>query len=378
MAIDPNLISPDEFMDSSDDEPEEEEEEEIDEVGRPLDVAEDGKVVKTITSLGTGRLKPGPGAVVSLYYTATLDDGTPVATHARPKAPFQFTLGAGEVSKGWDCGVATMKKGEQATLRCAPEYAGGPPAAAGPDAAVRFDVELVSWVEWKDVSELQDGTIMKTIVTEGGGARTPDFDAVVTVSWRLTLEDPTGDATPEALEEKEGVVFTVGAEEVAPKGLEKAVQTMLDGEEAVVRLGPAEGYGAGGDARLRVPPDAPVYYALAVRDVRLAPQVWDLDTHEAKLQRAALLKDEGNALFKGGKTSRAVKKYQAAMSFVETEYELTEAEKVWGVHSAMRTEWPQSGLYTPTRYSAHGPFYTRHTRVHLVHIVHDACSARTR
>lgn len=32
---------------------------------------------------------------------------------------------AGSVIKGWDQGVATMKKGEKAILTCAPEYAYG-------------------------------------------------------------------------------------------------------------------------------------------------------------------------------------------------------------------------------------------------------------
>lgn len=41
------------------------------------------------------------------------------------RQPFKFTLGQGEVIKGWDLGVATMKKGEVAKFTLSPEYAYG-------------------------------------------------------------------------------------------------------------------------------------------------------------------------------------------------------------------------------------------------------------
>jgi len=39
--------------------------------------------------------------------------------------PFEFTLGKGEVIKGWDEGVAKMSKGERAIITCPPDYAYG-------------------------------------------------------------------------------------------------------------------------------------------------------------------------------------------------------------------------------------------------------------
>lgn len=49
----------------------------------------------------------------------------------------------GSVIKAWDIGVATMKKGEQAILTCASEYAygkAGSPPNIPPDATLKFDV----------------------------------------------------------------------------------------------------------------------------------------------------------------------------------------------------------------------------------------------
>lgn len=62
---------------------------------------------------------------------------------------------AGRVIKGWDVGVATMKKGEKAILTCQPEYAYGKQGSLPtipPDATLNFEVELLSWKSVKDIS----------------------------------------------------------------------------------------------------------------------------------------------------------------------------------------------------------------------------------
>ena len=66
-------------------------------------------------------------------------------------------LGARSVILGWDKGVATMKKGEVARLRCAPEYAYGKegrPPVIPREATLVFDVELL---DWKAPGEGEDG-----------------------------------------------------------------------------------------------------------------------------------------------------------------------------------------------------------------------------
>lgn len=86
------------------------------------------------------------GNTVSVLYTGQLLDGTVFDASSRNgNTPITFTLGTGQVIKGWDEGIALMHKGEKSTLLIPSALAYG---AAGrgsipPNAVLRFDVELV-------------------------------------------------------------------------------------------------------------------------------------------------------------------------------------------------------------------------------------------
>ena len=67
--------------------------------------------------------------------------------------PFEFTLGEGQVVRGWDEGFATMKPGERALLTIKAEYAygdAGSPPKIPPQATLEFDVELIGADVLKD------------------------------------------------------------------------------------------------------------------------------------------------------------------------------------------------------------------------------------
>ncbi len=91
------------------------------------------------------------GDTIAVNYTGSLEDGTVFDSNVDPKfnhvQPFEFTLGAGQVIKGWDVGVAGMKVGEKKRLVIAPADAYGTNGVAGvipPNATLIFDVELLA------------------------------------------------------------------------------------------------------------------------------------------------------------------------------------------------------------------------------------------
>ena len=96
--------------------------------------------------VGTGAT-PKAGQTASMRYTGTLLDGTKFdSSYDRGQAPFDFVLGRGQVIKGWDEGVATMKVGGKRRLVIPGSLAYGPnppTPAIPPDATLVFDVELV-------------------------------------------------------------------------------------------------------------------------------------------------------------------------------------------------------------------------------------------
>jgi FKBP-type peptidyl-prolyl cis-trans isomerase FkpA len=90
------------------------------------------------------------GDNVSMNYTGMLTDGTVFDSNTDPKfnhvQPFIFTLGAGQVIKGWDMGVEGMKVGEKRKLEIESQYAygeGGVGSIIPPNATLVFEVELV-------------------------------------------------------------------------------------------------------------------------------------------------------------------------------------------------------------------------------------------
>ena len=80
-----------------------------------------------------------------MHYTGTLTDGTKFDSSRDRGTPFSFTIGMGQVIKGWDEGVAQMSVGQRATLTCSPDYAYGDRSTRGssPASTLVFDVELL-------------------------------------------------------------------------------------------------------------------------------------------------------------------------------------------------------------------------------------------
>jgi FKBP-type peptidyl-prolyl cis-trans isomerase len=113
-----------------------------------------GNPVKTPSGLEYWDLRMGTGPVaesgkkVRVHYTGWLTTGKKFDSSVDAGRPFTFTLGAGEVIKGWDEGVAGMKVGGKRQLRIPPDLAYGSRGAGGvipPNATLIFDVQLLGF-----------------------------------------------------------------------------------------------------------------------------------------------------------------------------------------------------------------------------------------
>lgn len=103
-------------------------------------------VIIEILKEGTGP-EVQNGKKVSVHYTGVLENGQKFDSSIDRGAPFSFTLGAGQVIKGWDIGVLGMKAGEKRKLTIPGELAygqGGVPGIIPPNATLIFEVELLS------------------------------------------------------------------------------------------------------------------------------------------------------------------------------------------------------------------------------------------
>lgn len=92
-------------------------------------------------------VKSRKGDVLNMHYTGKLEDGTEFDSSVPRDRPFTFTLGSGQVIKGWDQGLLGMCEGEKRKLVIPAELGygdrGAPPKIPG-GATLIFEVELLS------------------------------------------------------------------------------------------------------------------------------------------------------------------------------------------------------------------------------------------
>ena len=108
--------------------------------------------VRTIKK-GDGKTFPKPGQKVKAHYTGRLQSTGQVFDTSKRLlggigglGAFEFEIGAGDVIRGWDVGIAKMSLGETAELTVGPSYGYGSRGAGDdipPNSVLIFEVELL-------------------------------------------------------------------------------------------------------------------------------------------------------------------------------------------------------------------------------------------
>ncbi|GFN97100.1 peptidylprolyl isomerase [Plakobranchus ocellatus] len=92
------------------------------------------------------KIKTRKADILHMHYTGKLEDGTEFDSSHSRNEPFVFTLGTGQVIKGWDQGLLNMCEEEKRKLVIPPELGygqrGAPPKIPG-GATLVFEVELI-------------------------------------------------------------------------------------------------------------------------------------------------------------------------------------------------------------------------------------------
>lgn len=290
--------------------------------GEDITPKKDGGVLKLVKREGTGTELPMTGDKVFVHYVGTLLDGTHFDSSRDRGEKFSFELGKGQVIKAWDIGVGTMKIGELCQLICKPEYAygcAGSPPKIPPNATLVFEVELFEF-HGEDITDEEDGGIIRRIITKGQGYTKPNEGASVEVTVEGTYEGRVFD-------ERE-LKFEIGDGENLgfPIAVEKAIMAMEQGEEALISVKPKYGFGNEGNAKYNIPSGATLQYKIKLTAFEKAKESWEMNTVE-KLEQSSIVKEKGTQYFKEGKYKQASVQYKRIVSWLERETGLSEEDE---------------------------------------------------
>lgn len=290
-----------------------------------LILTDDNGVLKQILHEGTDTEdRPFDGYKILCHYTGRNADGSQFDSSVA-REPFEFELGAGTVIKGFDLGVASMRKGEKSLFTFAPSYAYG--------ATVTFEVsrwrldrfvffsmisnhlqiELLGW-KAQDLSPKKDGGIEKHMTTappvkKSGSRKTPADGAWVQAHITGRFEGRIFD--------DRDVEFNVGEvpETEVCSGVQTGLMHFVKDETSRLVIAPQYAFGAKGNKEFGIPPNVPVEYTVTLRNFEKDTKTWKFDEAES-VEQAKLYKEKGIGFYRKELYELAIKMYNKSNSYL--------------------------------------------------------------
>lgn len=245
--------------------------------GDTLTTASGLRYVKHVSTKDKKALQPKAGDRVKVHYTGTLTNGTKFDSSRDRGEPIEFQLGKGQVIKGWDEGIALLKKGERATL-IIPANLGYGEADMGtipPNSTLIFDVEVVEVFPKinavpfvnakKPVTPKKTPTGLEYIAvkTNPKGIKA-DSGKTVEVHYTGYLAD--GKIFDSSVERGQTFSFQLGVQPLIP-GWVEGVKMMRTGEKYRFIIPSQLGYGERGAGNV-IPPNSTLIFDVEVISVK--------------------------------------------------------------------------------------------------------------
>ncbi len=210
---------------------------------------------------------PKAGQTCIVHYTGWLWEnnakGKEFDSSKKRNAPFAFHVAEGQVIKGWDEGVATMKVGGKRELLIPAELGYGEKGRGGvipPNATLLFEVELLgvlkktdSGLEYRDIK-----------VGDGPSPKSGQTCVMHYTGW--LWQSAKGKKFDSSLDRGESFSFPIGTKSVIA-GWDEGVATMKVGGKRELLIPANLGYGASG-AGSAIPPNATLFFEVELLGVK--------------------------------------------------------------------------------------------------------------
>lgn len=237
-----------------------------------------------IHSKGKG-VQAKPGDKVSVHYVGKLMDDTEFDQSYKRGQPFSFTLGQGQVIKGWDEGIALLNEGDSATFVIPPDlgYGQNPSGSIPANSTLKFTVKLVKItpevkvepynIAGKETLSTPSG-LKYVIISEGKkNAVKATKGSTVKVHYTGYFED--GKIFDSSVKRGEPISFSLGKGQVI-KGWDEGLSLLKVGDKARLLIPYQLAYGEAGRSPV-IPAKANLVFDVELIDVipEIIPEVFN-------------------------------------------------------------------------------------------------------